>query len=158
MHERHAVLHVVESELAGGVIHVHADARGFGAVERRLHVTAPRGEPSAVPLETPGEAVPRDAAVALRSLAVDALVRQADVSALSSHVHLEIVASQVEALDRQHLLEVLEALGKLWIAVLPRGRVRDLLTLFCQTQELMSRVCVQVQRSDVCGGKYTRTI
>lgn len=125
--ERHVVFHVVESQHAAGIIHVDPDPRGFGAAERRLHIAVPRGEAASVPLHTPGEVVSRDAAVALGPLAVDALVGQADVSAFSSHIHLEIVAAQVEAVHRQHLLEVLEALGELWIALLPRRRVCHLL-------------------------------
>lgn len=144
MDEGHVVLHVIESQDASRVVHVHADPRGFRNAERRLHAAVPCGEAPAVPLQTPGEVVSREAAVAVRTLAVDALVRQAHVSAVPFQIHLEVVPAQVEALDRQHLTTVLEALGQLGITVLPWRRIRDLLFLFRQTQELMCRVCVKV--------------
>lgn len=151
--ERHPVLHVIESQQAARIVHVDADAGGFGAAERRLHIAVPGGEAAAVPLQTPGEVVSGDAAVALRTLALDALVGQTHVRPFAPHVQLKVMASQVEALQRQHLLEVLEALWEIRIAVLPRCGVGHFLTLFSQTQKHMRRVGIQRQRSDVCGRK-----
>lgn len=150
MDEGHAVLNIIEHQDASRVVHVHADPCGFRNVERRLHVAVPCREAPAIPLQTPGEVVSCDATVALRTLAVNALVRQAHMSALPSQIHLEVMPAHVEALHRQHLTTVLEALGQVRVVVLPRRRIRDLPFLFCQTQELMHRVCIQVKRRAVC--------
>lgn len=110
MDERHGVLHAVEGQEAFRVVHVNPDPGELLHVQRGLHVAVPGGEGAAVPLETPGEVVPRDAAVALVALAVDALVGQTDVGALAADVGLEVPPTQIKTLRCQNLAPVLEAL------------------------------------------------
>lgn len=110
MDERHPLLHPVESQPAFGVVHVNPDPGELLHVQRRFHVTVPGGEGASIPLQTPGEVVPRDAAVALASFAVDALVGQTHVCALAADVHLEVVAPQIEALSSQNLAPILKPL------------------------------------------------
>lgn len=154
MDERHGLIHAVESQEASGVVHVNPDTGELVHIQRRLHVAVPGGEGAAVPLKAPGEAVPRDAAVALVALAVDALVGHADVCALAADVRLEVVAAQVEALCRQNLAPVLEALRYVGVRVLPGRGVRHLPVLPRQPQELVSRVRVEAQ----VGGIWERIV
>lgn len=79
----------------------------------------PGGEVTAIPLKAPGEAVPRDAAVALIALAVDALVREANMSAFTLDVCLKVVPAHVEALHSQNLTAVLKALRHIGVRMLP---------------------------------------
>lgn len=145
MDERHGFVYAIESQQASAVVHVNPDTGELFRVERRLHITVPSGEGAAVPLETPGEVVPRDAAVALVAFAVDAFVSEADVRALAANVSFKVVPPQVEALGGQDLAPVLEAFWNIWVRVLPGRRVCHLPVFSSQTQELVCRVWVQTQ-------------
>lgn len=143
MDEGHGFIHTVESQQASGVVHINPDTSELVHIQRRLHVAVPGGEGAAVPLETPGEVVPRDAAVALVALTVDALVGHADVCALAADVCLKVVSPQVEALRCQNLAPVLKALRYVGIRMLPGRGVSHLPVLSRQAQELVS--CVRVE-------------
>ena len=138
MDERHGVLHAVEGQEASRVVNVDADASELLHVEGRFHAAVPGGEGFTVPLQTPGEVVARDAAVALAALAVDALVGQAHVRPLAADVHLKVVAAHIEALRGQDLPPVLEALRCVGVRVLPGRGVRHLPVLLRQAQERVS--------------------
>lgn len=150
MDERHGFIHAVESQQASAVVHVNPDAGELFRVQRRLHVAVPSRERAAVPLETPGEVVPCDAAVALVALAVDALVGDANVRALAANVGFEVVPPQVEALGGQHLPPILKALGDVGVGVLPGRGVGHLPVFTSQAQELVRCVWVQTQVGGIC--------
>lgn len=150
MDERHGLVYAIESQQASAVVHVNPDTGELLRVQRRLHVAVPSGEGAAVPLETPGEVVPRDAAVALVAFAVDAFVSEAHVCALATNVGLKVVAPQVEALGAQHLAPVLKAFRHVWVRVLPGCGVCHLPVFSGQTQELVGCVWVQTQVACVC--------
>lgn len=145
MDERHGFLNAIKSQKAFSVVHINADAGELLHVQRRLHVAVPGGEGASIPLEAPGKVVSGDAAVALAALAVDALVRDADVRALATDVHLKIMPSQVETLLSQDLAPTLEALRLIWIRMLPGCCVRHLPVFSGQTQELVGSVGVKAQ-------------
>lgn len=108
--ERHGFLNAIKSQKAFGVVYINADAGELLHVQRRFHIAVPGGECASVPLEAPGKVISGDAAVALVAFAVDALVRDADVRALTTDVHLKVMSSQVETLLSQDLAPALEAL------------------------------------------------
>lgn len=145
MDERHGFLNAIKSQKAFGVVHINADAGELLHVQRRLHVAVPGGEGASIPLEAPGKVVPCDTAVALAALAVDALVRDADVRAFATDVRLKIMSSQVETLLSQDLAPTLEALRLVWIWMLPGCCVRHLPVFSGQTQELVGGVGVKAQ-------------
>lgn len=145
MNGRHGVSHTVESQEASRVVHINPDTGELLHIQRGFHVAVPGGEGAAVPLETPGEVVSCDAAVALVALAVDALVGQTDVCALAADVCLKVVPPKIEALRCQNLAPVLEPLRYIRIRMLPGRGVSHLPVFFCQAQELVSRVSVETQ-------------
>lgn len=150
MDERHGFVYTVESQQASAVVHVNPDTGELFRVERSLHVAVPSGEGAAVPLETPGEVVPGDAAVALVAFAVDAFVGEAYVCALAANVSFKVVAPQVEALGGQDLAPVLKAFWDIWVRVLPGCGVCHLPVFSSQTQELVGCVWVQTQIGGIC--------
>lgn len=150
MDERHGFIYAIESQQASAVVHVDPDTGELFCVERHLHVTVPSREGAAVPLETPGEVVPSDAAVALVAFAVDAFVGEAYVCALSANISLKVVPPQVEALDGQDLAPVLKAFWEIWVRVLPGCGVCHLPVFSSQTQELVGCVWVQTQVGGIC--------
>lgn len=145
MDERHGLVYTIESQQASAVVHVNPDTGELFCVQRRLHVTVPSGEGAAVPLETPGEVVPCDAAVALVAFAVDAFVSEAYVCALAANVGFKVVPPQVEALGAQDLAPVLKAFWDIRVRVLPGGGVCHLPVFSSQTQEFVGCVWVQTQ-------------
>lgn len=153
MDERHGFIYAIEGQQASAVVHVNPDTGELFRVERRLHVTVPSGESAAVPLETPGEVVPSDAAVALVAFAVDAFVCEAYMCALAANISFKVVPPQVEALGGQDLAPVLKAFRDIWVRVLPGCGVCHLSVFSSQTQELVGCVWVQIQVGGICKTK-----
>lgn len=110
MNEHHGFLNAIKGQKAFGVVHINTDAGELLHVQWCFHVTVPGREGTSIPLEAPGKVISGDTAVALAALAVDALVRDADVRALATDVHLKVMSSQVETFFRQNLAPALEAL------------------------------------------------
>lgn len=110
----------------------------------------PSREAATVPLETPGEVVPCDAAVALVAFAVDAFVSDTHVCALATNVSFKVVPPQVEALCGQDLAPVLKAFGDVGVWMLPGRGVGHLPVFPSQAQELVGCVWVQTQIGGIC--------
>lgn len=145
MDEHHSFIHPIESQQASGVVHINPDTSELLHIQRCLHVAVPGREGAAVPLETPGEVVPCDAAVALTAFAVDALVGHTNMSTLAADVCLKVVSSQVEAICCQNLTPVLKAFRYVRVRMLPGRSVSHLPVLSCQAQELVGCVRVETQ-------------
>lgn len=150
MDQRHGFIYAIESQQASAVVHVNPDTGDLFRVQRRLHVAVPSREAAAVPLETPGEVVPCDAAVALVAFAVDAFVSDAHVRALAANVGFKVVPPQVEALSGQDLAPVLKAFGDVGVRVLPGRGVGHFPVFSSQAQELVGCVWVQTQVGGIC--------
>ena len=139
----HGVTHTIEGQLTLGIVHVDPDAGELVRCQRSFHVTVPGGETAAVPLEAPREVVSRDAAVALWTFSIDALVGEANMRSLSTHIHFKVVSSHVEALCGQHLPPVLKPLWHIRVRMLPRRGVGYLPVVVSQAQEFMDSVCIK---------------
>lgn len=150
MDQRHGFIYAIESQQASAVVHINPNAGELFRVQRCLHIAVPSREAAAIPLETPGEVVPCDAAVALIAFPVDALVSDAHVRAFTTNVCFKVVPPQVEALGGQDLAPVLKAFGDIWVRVLPGSGVGHLPVFPGQAQELVGCVRVQTEVGGIC--------
>lgn len=154
MDECHGFLDAIKSQQAFGVVHINANAGELLHVQRCFRVAVPGGKGASIPLKAPGKVISGDTTVALTALAVDALVGDANVCALTTDVHLKVMSPQVETLFSQKLAPALEALGNVWIWVLPGRGVGHLPVLSSQAQELVGSVRVEAQ----VGGIWRRIV
>lgn len=104
------------------------------------------GEDSpAVPPHTPGEVIPGDAAGALLSFTIDALVRDPDVCPLPTQLCFDVVPPQVKALHGHRLPPVQEANRVVRVTVLPGAGVGQLFVVVLYAEEVMSGVWIKGQ-------------
>lgn len=153
MEQPHVTSHIIETHTALVEVDIQADSLGITDFQERLHTGVPGEEASAVPPHAPGEVVPGDAAGALLSLAIDALVRDPDVCPLPAQLCFDVMPPLVQAVRSHRLAPVLEASRVGWVAVLPGAGVGQLSVVLPHAEEVMGGVRVKGQTPFVCNTK-----
>lgn len=149
MNQSHGIgLYPIEGEDPPQKVHVDPQPPERAGFKRGFRVAVPGCELLPVPVEAPGEVVSRNATIALLPFPVDAFAGQANISAGSRDLYLEIVPVQVKALCGQHLPPVHKPAGEVRVGVLPGRGVGDLAIVLLQPEIPVRRV--RVKRDVTC--------